>query len=59
VLELKLLALKEGFALHIVHITGTGMIQKGADGLSRAEAQLGSLLDEEVNVVPLHLNPIN
>jgi hypothetical protein len=56
-LELKTLALTEGFILHVVHVAGTRMIEQGTDGLSRAELQLGSLLDKEANRVPLHRDP--
>jgi hypothetical protein len=58
VLELKMLALREGFVTHIVHIAGTQMIMQGTDRLSRGELQLGSLLNQQANTVPLHLDPI-
>jgi hypothetical protein len=57
-LELRLLSLQIGFILHIVHISGTRMIAEGTDGLSRGELQLGGFLEEETQVVPLHLDPV-
>jgi hypothetical protein len=56
-MELRLLALRIGFTVHIIHIAGTRMIAQGTDGLSRGELQLGALLDEGEQVVPLHLSP--
>jgi hypothetical protein len=57
-LELRLLSLQIGFILHIVHISGTRMIAEGTDGLSRGELQIGGFLEEELQVVPLHLDPV-
>ena len=57
-LELRMLALEIGFEPHIVHIAGTRMIAQGTDGLSRGELQLGALLDQGEQVVPLHLEPV-
>lgn len=58
VAELRLLELKGGFRLRIIHVAGTRMIQQGTDGLSRGELQLGSLLDPLSGLVPLNLDPI-
>jgi len=57
-LELRMLMLEAGAQLHIVHVAGTRMIREGTDGLSRGELHLGGFLDGSLQVVPLHLDPI-
>ena len=41
ILKLRLLEMKEGFLVHIIHIAGTRMISQGSDGLSRGDANEG------------------
>ena len=36
VFELRLLALEAGFTLHVIHVAGTRLIDRGVDPLSRA-----------------------
>jgi hypothetical protein len=56
--DLRLFALKAGFILHVVHVAGTRMIDEGTDGLSRGELHMGGLTDKALQIVPLHLDPI-
>jgi len=57
-LELRTLALELGFLISIVHVAGTRVIEVGVDGLSRGELQLGALLSDDSQLVPLHLDPL-
>jgi len=41
VLRLRLLEMKAGFKIHIIHIAGTRMISQGTDGLSRGDCNEG------------------
>ena len=57
VLELRLIAMRGNFILHLVHVAGTRMIAFGIDGLSRGEKQVGALLHGGVaGILPLHLS---
>jgi hypothetical protein len=56
---LKALEMKHGLNLHVVHVTGTQMIDQGSDGLSRADHSQGVMAGEEMEkYIPLHLSAL-
>jgi hypothetical protein len=58
VTELRLLALRGNFVVNIFHISGTRMIEVGADALSRGELHLADLGACPLSAAPLHMSPI-
>jgi hypothetical protein len=58
VLRLKVLELKHGLILHVVHVRGRRMIAQGTDGLSRADHSEGVMKGTDMRgFIPLHLAP--
>jgi hypothetical protein len=59
VLRLKLLKLKHGVHLHVVHVSGQRMIAEGSDDLSRPYHGTGVMLGIDIwFFIPLHLDPV-
>jgi hypothetical protein len=59
VLRLKMLELKYGMHIHVVHVSGKRMIAEGSDDLSRAFHGTGVMLGKDIRFfIPLHLDPI-
>jgi hypothetical protein len=58
-LELRELALKLQFLLHLIHVAGTRLIGCGADGISHDEAELGKLTEDMFIDFPLDTYPLS
>ena len=50
VLRLRLLTLKVGMRLHLIHVAGTRMIDQGSDGLSRGLLYGGVMMGKNMSV---------
>jgi hypothetical protein len=48
VLRLKALELDHDLQLHVVHMSGKRIIAEGADGLSRADHELGMMMGKDI-----------
>src|SRR6056300_31347 len=59
VLEMRKLEMENDLILHVIHVSGTRMIQQGTDGISRADHSNGVMSgDNMVQHIPLHLDAI-
>ena len=55
VLRLRLLEMRTGMILHLIHVSGTRMIQVGADGLSRGDHSTGVMAGKDMlSYIPLN-----
>lgn len=59
VLRLRILELKFGVRLHVIHVPGTRMIAQGTDGISRGNQMEGVMSGSDMlNFIPLNLGAI-
>jgi hypothetical protein len=57
VLRLRTLELEADLIIHVIHVSGTRMIEQGTDGLSRADKSTGVMQGVRMEAfVPLHLS---
>ena len=55
ILKLRLLEMKEGFKVHIIHVAGSRMIAQGTDGLSRGDVNEGVMAGKSMlDYIPLN-----
>ena len=56
ILRLRLLEMRTGLILHVIHVSGKRMIAQGTDGLSRGDHSTGVMRGLSMNsFIPLHL----
>ena len=60
VVRLKKLELNYGLRLHLIHVSGTRMIEQGTDGISRGNMMEGVLTGRQMLAyVPIHLSAVD